>query len=682
MPVPRTSSVGAALPAVAVVDTEGTVIGWTESAEELLGYRPDDVLDRSGELLLMPDDAAERIAAWAERFGDRTHWSGLVELRHRDGGRLMAQIEGSRLVTSGGRAAWFLSVTRSGVEAPGRSVPEAALVPLFSRLPVALGIWDRDLRCVWMNETAELNQEAFPHYRLGHRLGEPLPGSDTEAWEGAMRRVLSDGCPVVDRECRWISADRREERTYSTSFFRLDGVAGLPLGVCSLTLDISRSRARDRLAMLGEASTRIGSTLDVQKTAQELADLAVPRLADYVTIDLAESVLPNEEPLQRLPSTEVSIPVFRRAGLASIHPGTPESLWPYGEAVFVPPASPFTEVLSSGRSHYEPALDVSSGSWLDQDPDRATVIRDTGMHSLIIVPLQARGDILGVAVFVRTENPAPFTGDDLVLAEELVARAALSLDNARQYTRERFAALALQRNLLPSNVTGGGAVELATRYVPSDVHDSVGGDWFDAIPLPGGRVALVVGDVIGHGINAAAAMGRLRTAVFTLAHMDLPPDELLTRLDDLVVRLTESTSIDGFPLEVMVATCVYAVYDPATGLCTMAGAGHPPPAIVDPAGDVRFPDLPSGTPIGLGLGFFESLELELAEGTMIALYTDGLIETREADIDEGMNRLGAALVRAAGPLEDLCTKVIDAMVGETPSEDDIALLIARTRRSD
>jgi serine phosphatase RsbU (regulator of sigma subunit) len=443
-----------------------------------------------------------------------------------------------------------------------------------------------------------------------------------------------------------------------------------------MALDISHSRARRRLALLREASTRIGTTLDVRQTAQEMADLAVPVLADYVTVDLAESVLPGAEPLERLASTEESIPVFRRAGAASIHPGVPESLWPIGEPVFVPPGSPFTRVLASGRSHFEPVLDISPGGWLGRDPDRAAVIHDTGMHTLIIVPLKARGDILGVSVFVRTDNRTPFTRDDLLLAEELGARAALSLDNARQYTREHSAALALQRNLLPRKLVGGDAVEVASHYVPSDMHAGVGGDWFDVIPLDGGRVALVVGDVTGHGINAAATMGRLRTAVRTLAYLDLPPDRVLARLDELVVR---QAAEDGTAYDITGATCVYAVYDAASRRCTVAVAGHPPPAIVEPDGGVMFPRPPEGTPIGLGLGSYRPLTLDLAEGSLIALYTDGLIETRESDIESGIGRLGSALTSAVMPLDDFCSTVVQLMTGDGPNEDDVALLVARTR---
>jgi serine phosphatase RsbU (regulator of sigma subunit) len=251
----------------------------------------------------------------------------------------------------------------------------------------------------------------------------------------------------------------------------------------------------------------------------------------------------------------------------------------------VPSASPRIDVLRTGRSHLEPILDTAPGTWIDEDPERAQKIHENGMHSVMVVPIRAGRALLGMALFVRTEDPVPFQELDLLLAEELVSRAALSLDNARQYAREHTAALALQRNLLPHRLRGGMAVEAASRYLPADMDHGVGGDWFDVIPLSGARVALVVGDVVGHGINAAATMGRLRTAVRTLADMELPPDELLAHLDDTVQRLAEEEAdAPNHTLTAVGATCLYAVYDPVTRRCAMARAGHPPPAIIDPQG--------------------------------------------------------------------------------------------------
>ncbi|WP_146615435.1 SpoIIE family protein phosphatase [Nonomuraea aridisoli] len=660
-------------PAIVVIDLEGTVIGWTRSAEELTGYAAADILGRSGRVLLLPGDTR----LWTGRLGDQERWHGLAELRHRDGSRLLVRVEGARLETT--RDAWLLSATPAAEDLSGRT--GSLLESLIDHFPVAMAIWDRDLRCVWHNAEAEKLSEGWPYYRIGRSLADPVPGVDTGGLQDVMRRVLADGEPVIDRESRWTAADQSEERPLSSSMYRLEGVDGRPLGVCTLVLDLSNSRAHDRLALLREASLRIGSTLDVRKTAQELADLAVPVLADFVAVDLGEAVLPDTEPLQRPATTQTGIPVFRRAGVASVHEGTPESVFALDEAVFVSPSSPYSKVLASGEPHFEARLDTSPGTWLDEDPARAAVIRTTGMHSLLVVPIKAHGDILGVTVFYRHVNLVPFGRDDLVLAEELVARAALRLDNARQYTRERNAALALQRNLLPRRLTGGGAVDVASRYLPSDLYEGVGGDWFDTIPMPDGRIVLVVGDVTGHGIYAAASMGRMRTAVRMLTYEGLPPHELLAHLDRHVVRLAEDEDEDecDSPTDCMGATCLYVLYDPATRSCVMAAAGHPPPALLHPSGEVSFPSLPSGTPIGVGLGSFESLELKLDRGTVLALYTDGLIETRGSDLEAGMRRLGAALARAPQPLDDLCASLIDSIVGDTPAEDDIALLVARTR---
>ncbi|WP_197038843.1 SpoIIE family protein phosphatase [Herbidospora cretacea] len=654
----------AATPAVAVVDCAGSVIGWTRAAEELTGYLAADVFGRPIGTLLLPG---------GERAGAYRPGKGMMEVRRRDGEVVIVRADAAP-ITLGDDAecagqSWLLSAIPVALDL---STDTGALLDsLIGSFPVAMAIWDRELRCVWFNEAAEQLRDGYPYYRIGRSLTEVIPGIDNEGVLNAMREVLADGRPVIDREARWSYAG--EQRVLSISLLPLAGVDGRPLGVCSVALDFSNSKARDHLDLLREAGVRLGSTLDVMSTAQELAELAVPVLADFVTVDLPEAMLPGTEPLRRLATTEAGIPAFRRAGVASARAGAPESLWGRGDAVFVPPRSPFMEVLRSRRSHFEPVLDASPGTWLDVDPDRARVIHATGMHSLIVVPLEARGDVLGVAVFVRTTNPAPFTKDDLLVAEELVTRAALSLDNARQYTRERLTALALQRDLLPHHLSGSGAVEVASRYLPSDAHEGVGGDWYDVIHLPGGRIALVVGDVTGHGINAAATMGRMRTAVRALAVLDLPPDELLSHLDRLMTE-------DSLTPDAMGATCLYAVYDPQSGRCTMATAGHPPPAIMTPSGVVIFPSLPPGTPIGVGLGAFQSYDLHLPPGTLLALYTDGLIETRQADLDAGMARLADTLTRAASrsaTLDHVCGDVIGSIVGEAPSDDDIALLMAR-----
>jgi serine phosphatase RsbU (regulator of sigma subunit)/anti-sigma regulatory factor (Ser/Thr protein kinase) len=330
------------------------------------------------------------------------------------------------------------------------------------------------------------------------------------------------------------------------------------------------------------------------------------------------------------------------------------------------------------------AEDLNLERWLAQDPNRIARVRGHAFHSVITVPLCARETTLGVAVFARHQRREPFDDDDLLLAEEIAARAAVCIDNARRYTHERDTAVTLQHSLLPHRLPDQTAMDVAFRYLPADSQAGVGGDWFDVIPLSSARVALVVGDVVGHGIQASATMGRLRAAVRTLADIDLPPDELLTHLDDLVIRLSDQTDDetdrDGDGSDVG-ATCLYAIYDPISRHCTLARAGHPPPAIVNPDGTVSFVDLPADPPLGLGGLPFESTELELPEGSLLVLYTDGLIESRDRDVDKGLDDLSHVLTQPTVSLNDLCDNVLKTLLPYRPI-DDVALLIARTRALD
>ncbi|MFD0502195.1 PP2C family protein-serine/threonine phosphatase [Streptomyces chiangmaiensis] len=251
-------------------------------------------------------------------------------------------------------------------------------------------------------------------------------------------------------------------------------------------------------------------------------------------------------------------------------------------------------------------------------------------HCALAVPLRARGVTLGAALFTRSPHRDAFDADDVLLAQEIAARAAVCVDNARRYTRERNTSVALQKSLLPQVVPKQPAVEAATRYIPADFGVGVGGDWYDVIPLSGARVALVVGDVVGHGVHASATMGRLRAAVRALADIDLPPDELLTHLDDVVIRRqAETARTQGADAEVgeVVATCLYMVYDPISRGCTAARAGHPPPAVVRPGAGADYLDVPAGPPLGVGGLPFETADVHLPEGSLLALYTDGLVES-------------------------------------------------------
>ncbi|MGW2090082.1 SpoIIE family protein phosphatase [Streptomyces sp. NPDC001880] len=677
--------------ATAVVSGTGTVVGWTQSAQELLGYRAADVVGRSGGFLLaMPEDPV-RVAGIAERCRAGVGWRGVADVRRRDGGRIELDLRVSASFHLDGRECFLVSGRERKPEwTVGQSVVDAFL----TGSPIGVAVMNPDLRCTWINDTLERFSGVPREHRMGRRLSEVLPGLETEALETLMRGVLDTGVPVIDYEyLGWTWADPHRKRAYSTSYLPLTDSDGSITGLCYMVLDVTdRWKAQQRLALVNDAGASIGSTLDVMQTAQELADFAVPRFADFVIVDLLEQVANPDEPVPwplgaRLSGQDLARsgavtgparPRMRRAGMSSVREGCPEALCRVGDQVdFVPPPHDI-RFLIDGEPVLIPVLDPDDHMWAVEQPARAARIREYGLHSLISVPMRARDTVLGLTTFVRSVNPAPFEPDDVLPAREMVARAAVCVDNARRYTHEHTAALTLQRSLLPHTLPGGMALDVASSYLPADTKEGVGGDWFDAIPLSGARVALVVGDVVGHGIGAAATMGRLRTAVHTLADMDLPPDELLAHLDDLVLRLSdEEPESEESGTTVLGATCLYAVYDPVTQQCIMARAGHPPPVVVAPDGRVSFPELPAGPPLGLGGMPFETAEITLPEGSLIGLYTDGLIEGRDRDAELGMSRLGGALAQRGLPLDALCAAVAEQLV-PVPQRDDIALLLART----
>ncbi|WP_107082731.1 SpoIIE family protein phosphatase [Streptomyces resistomycificus] len=426
--------------------------------------------------------------------------------------------------------------------------------------------------------------------------------------------------------------------------------------------------ARRRLELLSEASARIGTTLEVRRTAEELAETAVPRLADFVTVDLPEAVLRGEESADPLGD-------LRRTVVHGIRDDLPFTQ--VDKRIEYGPTAPQLRCLTSRQAVLDPDLTRSAG-WLAQDPEHTEQLL-AHVHSLIAVPLLARGVVLGIASFYRAQDPAPFDDDDRSLAQELAARAALSIDNARRYTHERTMVLALQRRLLPHGLPDQEAVEVAHRYLPAEF--DVGGDWYDVIPLPGARIGLLVGDVVGHGMLSAATMGRLRTVARGFAELDLPPDEVLVHLDNLVGRMDREDS-EGEGAGIIGATCLYVIYDPTSQRCVMARAGHPPPALVLPDGSVSYPELPAGPPLGLGGLPFDAVEFDLPQGSQLVLYTDGLIEDRQRDVDVVLEQLRGALAHHPQRTpEETCQAILDTVAPAHPC-DDIALLVARTHALD
>ncbi|WP_237329160.1 SpoIIE family protein phosphatase [Streptomyces sp. CBMAI 2042] len=668
--------------AVAVIAGDGTVIGWTRGAEALLGYAAAEMVGRSAALLLAGAPDTRRTAAIAARSRAGSGWSGQIGLRGRDDRLIDVDVRVSASFLVAGREGFLVSGRE---RTPQWTVDGSVLEGFLTRSPVGMAVLDPELRYIWLNDTLEQFGGVPREQRLGRRPADVLPGLLAAPLERLMRQVLASGVPVTDYEyLGWSWSDPNRRRAYSSSFFPLADAEENQIGIGYMVLDVTdRWNARRLLALVNEAGASIGSTLDVQRTAQELADFAVPRFADFVFVDLLETPLGRDRPDTPLsgPGMQVGRPPMRRMGMSSVREGCPEAVVRIGERVeFVPPPHD-VHLLFDGDPVLLPILDPDGHTWAVEHPARAARIREFGLHSLISVPMRARDTVLGLTTFMRSQNPVPFDEDDVAPARELVARAAVCVDNARRYTREHTAALVLQESLLPHTLRGGTALDVASSYLPADAKVGVGGDWFDVIPLSGARVGLVIGDVVGHGISAAATMGRLRTAVQTLADMDLAPDELLARLDDLVMRLSEEEQAGGKAdrggTTVLGATCLYAVYDPASRCCTMARAGHPPPVIVTPQGAVSFPDLPLGPPLGLGGLPFESLEVELPEGSLLGLYTDGLIEGPEKDVEQGKIRLGRAISREGLPLDELCEAVVKELL-PVPQPDDIALLLART----
>ena len=753
----------------AVVDEHGIVTEWSEGARRLLGHRPDEIVGRPVARLLDldPDVAADTL----RRARASPRWNGRVPLRHLDGYRVEAGVIAHRRAEGTGDSGWLLVSPLTGAADPD----DEALVPWsFEQSPCcAVTLFDTRLRLRRANRCAERAGDLPEAEMRGLRVPEIMAVPQSDQVERSLLRVLRTGEPQhLDLHLR--APGESSDHAWAVFLSPLRDEEGALRGIGVWSHDTTEQHwARQRLQLISDAGTRIGSTLDVARTAQELADVAVPEIADLVLVDLFPD--PDSPDLPGLPGLPEAGPGppgagpgpdagpgpgvepgpdagpgpgaeprppdsgpgppgaaepvrLRRVAQQSVLPGTPEAVLPLGAVDGYAVGSPTFECMATGRPVLRTEYDPSDDDWSAGHPQRESAIRAFGVHSLMAVPLRARGTTLGVAVFARHRRPEPFGEDDLLVAGEITARAAVSIDNARRYSRERGTAVELQRTLLPQGLPHQAAVEVASRYLPTGALAGVGGDWFDVIPLSSARVALVVGDVVGHGIQAAATMGRLRTAVRTLADVDLPPDELLTHLDDLVVRLyaeagqndasrpalpdrnaqpaqnsqpaenarpvqntpntlnapsapnsptTQSAEIAGG----FGATCLYAVYDPVSRVCTLARAGHPVPAVVSPSGTVDLLDVPAGPPLGLGGLPFETAEVTLPEGSILALYTDGLIESRGQDIDAGIGRLRRALAHPAGSLDDLC----DAVLGSLPPErrsDDIALLVARTRTLD
>ncbi|WP_405586989.1 SpoIIE family protein phosphatase [Streptomyces sp. NBC_01190] len=670
--------------AVVMLDTTGRVLLWSPLAEEVLGWAGEHIVGRRVGGLFGPTDKAapdearpeqsEQILVELLRSG---RWDGILTLRHRDGHGVQVEARASLLVDGDGRPFVLASI----VETSRLRTLEhdlAALDALLESSPLGVAIFDDKLRYTRINESlAELNGLPVADH-IGRTVVDVLDPDFGSALMKLQRNVLATGHPVVDRVVRAPGGGGYR----SLSYHRLVDRLGNVLGVSAIVMDVTQrvvaaakaEHARSRLALLDDAGSRIGDELDVRRAADGLAQAVVPAFCDFSGVILHAGAAEGGE----LPTASYSVDTSMRlvgAGAVRWESAVDQMLQP-GSLVGFGENSLFAEVLTSGRPRVIDSKEQLVATTYPGDP-RMRAALELGIASVMVLPLRARGVVLGLLVVARGKDREPFDSDDLTLGMELVGRAGTALDNARLYVREREGALMLQRSLLPQLLPEPPGVAIAFRYLPASSGAEIGGDWFDVIPLAGGRIALVVGDVMGHGMRAAATMGRLRTAVRTLAGLDLPPAELLRRVNDLGDDLAQSQE------EGWMATAVYAVYDPSTRRCTITQAGHLPPVLVRPADSAgaggyqaELLDLPPGVPLGIGGFSFETTELEVPDGSVLVLYTDGLVEARGQDISVGLENLRRRLCRPMASLEAACDELLATMEpGREP--DDVALLMAR-----
>jgi PAS domain S-box-containing protein len=661
------------LTGVAVLETNGRILHWGADAQALLGHPRAEAVGRYAGRLLMAREQRLQVRALSEQLLAGEEWAGPMLLRHRDGHLVELGLRVGLIVRPDTPA--LVLATAFDVQGARRVEADLAVLHgLFTQSPIGLAVHDEDLRFVRVNPALAKESGHRPEDYVGLRVGQMVPGVDAEAVEAMLRHVMETGEPVRDLQSRGrLPGDPDLERVWSSSHSRLENPDGRVLGVSSSVIDLTKryqaqreaAAAQERLALLNDASTRIGTTLDLRRTAEELVEVVLHEFADFASVDLLESVMRGQEMTGLVPEHSVllhavAVGESNGIGLAS----TADTV---GQTSEFHSSRIYAQALRSGRPILIPQVSLETLRTIVASPERVEPAGKAGLHSYLIAPLVARGVVLGGAEFARTHNSEPFDEADLALAEELAARAAICIDNARLYRREREIALTLQHSLLPEHVRDLPGLEIAHRYQPGSVGSEVGGDWFDVIPLSGARVALVVGDVMGHGIQAAATMGQLRTVARTLATLELDPEQVLTRLNEATGALGDS----------QFATCVCAVYDPVDRKCVLARAGHPPPVVVAPDGSTRLVVSPAGVPLGVEGATFESEEFTLPHGAVLVLYTDGLVERRGRDIEEGIDLLRRTVSKPGRTLQESCDAVLAAL--ETgQAEDDIAIIMART----
>ncbi|GGY68035.1 PAS domain S-box protein [Streptomyces sp. WAC04189] len=658
--------------AAAVLDDEGRITLWSPEAERLFGYSSAEALGRyAADLLIDPLHRSQVLDLFA-RVLSGASWAGGFPIRCKDGTVRQTEFRNVPLQDDQHHA-YALGIATDQKQLRELETGLALTSRLFHHAPFGVAVLDPDLRYMLVNPVLEKIHGKPAGETVGRHPSEVIPVPDTSRIEAAMHRVLATGEPLLNQSTLSTTPsdpDPRAEHAWSVSYYRLQDQRGHILGVAVTVVDDTErhraaaeaGRVRGRLATLAEAGMRIGSSLDLDRTAHELADIAVDDLADVAAVDVLDVIFTAADPAVPDPGQGTA---FRPLAVAARPPtDAVRAADPVGESVIYAADRLVTQCVRTGRPVLVPQLTAESFRRLGTRPDSGILDR-AGAHSYLAVPLRAHGCVLGALSLLRVHDPRPFDEDDRDFAVELADRAAICVDNARWYRHERDTALALQRSLLPHRAPDRPGLGIATRYRPADDTSEIGGDWYDVLPLAGDGTALVIGDVMGSGATAAATMGQLRTATRALARLDLPPGAVLSGLDSLAEDLDSSF-----------ATCTYLTCRPAAGTCEIATAGHLPPVVIRPDGTTGLIDPAPGPPLGIGGTTFTTHRFTLAPGSRVLLYTDGLVETRTDPIDDRLQLLLDLLTRHAHrELEDTCDLLLEEL-RHPGSRDDVALLLA------
>ncbi|NBE52805.1 SpoIIE family protein phosphatase [Streptomyces boluensis] len=670
-PVTQTVVTGRVPLAVVVVDAAGLVSHWSSGARRLFGPAKDEAVGRPAVDLLpvsgaLPDERPEVVSAYDElgpdlesSLGGRTSYpaAGRARLSEPGQDRIDVLWWAYPLVGPGAERLLVLAadagrMSEESSDGPGRGGTER-IAPGFA-----------------------LHTEFPGSDELARRLPEILPSMSVGESSRIVSQVLELGYPVLEfsqHDRVPVTPDwgvpRRAERQARRLRAQRAQAAGLPVaetGTPDDVEDLEYAAVRERLEFLNEVSGAIGSSLDLSQTILEVSRAVVPRFTDVAGTYLREQVVAGEG-FSEGPPDETTL--WHRVALEHTdEPGRWDDVVPVGESMPFPAHTPFFQCMTSGQPVLVPRISEEMGTKIAAQFEKRDIRPLINNRSMLVVPLKARNVVLGFMILLRHPERIEFNDMDRVTGAELAARAGLVLDNARMYTYQENVAETLQDSMLPHIAPRMAGCDIATRYLPGTLLGRVGGDWFDSVKLPGSRTALVVGDVMGHGLNSAAMMGQLRTAVQTMAALDLPPAQLLRNLDDLAQRLGEQ----------YLATCLYAVYDPIEGELHLANAGHIPPVIVR-ADDGRSEllELPTGAPIGVGGVPFETVRVPVAPGDRLVMCTDGLVEVRGEDIGVGLATLCESAAHPAASMDDACDTIIRALNTRGGRKDDVALLMAR-----